>query len=218
MMKVFKRFYREVVFPWGMDKVMSSKVHARARRDLLRNTGGRVVEIGFGTGLNLAHYPDTVEKIWTADPNPGHSGRARERIEASSIPVEYQQLSGERLPFDDDFFDFAVSTWTLCSIDDLSRALAEIHRVLKPEGRFLFLEHGLSSEAGVARWQNRLNGLQMIFGDGCRLNRNFRELIPASGFQMETLDEYYQERQAKCVAYTYRGAAIPRKVSGKHES
>jgi ubiquinone/menaquinone biosynthesis C-methylase UbiE len=209
MLRALRRFYSEVLFPWGMDKSMSSPIHTEARRNLLRETGGKVVEIGFGTGLNLPQYPDTVEKIWTADPNPGHGSRAQKRIEASAIPVDHQRLHGERLPFDDNFFDFAVSTWTLCSINDLPQALSEIQRVLKPEGRFLFLEHGISPDSQVAKWQNRLNGLQMIYGDGCRLNRNFRELIPASGFRIDTLDEFYQEKQKKYVGYTYRGSATP---------
>ena len=192
-----------------MDKLMSTPEHTAARLKLLRPTGGKVFEIGFGTGLNLPQYPDTVEKIWTADPNPGHSKKAHQRIEDSPIPVECQQLNGERLPFDDNFFDFAVSTWTLCSIDDLPKALSEIRRVLKPTGRFLFLEHGISPETKIARWQNRMNGLQMIFGDGCRLNRNFRELIPNKGFQLEAISEYYQKKQAQYVGYTYEGSATP---------
>ena len=113
------------------------------------------------------------------------------------------------LAIHDHYFDFAVSKWTLCSIDGLPQALSELRRVLKPEGCFLFLKHGLSPEPQTARWQHRLSGFQMIFGDGCRLDRNFRELIPANGFQIEAIDEYYQEKQAKYVGYTYQGIAVP---------
>ncbi|MDA7510121.1 hypothetical protein N8612_00460 [Verrucomicrobia bacterium] len=91
MLKAAKRFYSETLFPWGMDKAMSSPIHTEARSNLLRPTGGKVIEIGFSTGLNLPQYPDTVEKIWTADPNPSHSKRAHQRIDDSPIPVECQQ-------------------------------------------------------------------------------------------------------------------------------
>ena len=131
MLSYIKKLYSEVIFPWGMDKAMSTPIHSQARSALLKPVGGRVLELGFGTGLNLPHYRDSVEGVWTADPNPGHGRLAAKRIEASPIAVEMAVLHGEKLPFEDSFFDFAVSTWTLCSIDDLTRALAEVRRVFE---------------------------------------------------------------------------------------
>lgn len=139
-----------MLFPWGLEKSLSSAVHSAARKDLLSHAKGRVLEIGFGTGLNLPHYPEHVESIVTVDPNAGMNGRAMKRIEASPIPVEHKILSGESLPLDSRSFDVVVSTWTLCSIPDVNAALRELRRVLKPDGKFLFLEHGLSRDAGVA--------------------------------------------------------------------
>lgn len=165
------------------------------------------MEIGFGTGLNLPHYPETVERIVTVDPNAGMNDRAMKRIEASPIPVELKVLSGESLPLDSGSFDFVVSTWTLCSIPDVNTALKESRRVMKPSGKFLFLEHGLSRDAGVARWQKRLNGIQKVYGDGCQLVRDFRKLIPSAGFQFEEIREYYQEKAVRTHGYTYRGVA-----------
>ena len=205
MMNRMKRYYREVLFPWGLEKSLSGAVHSAARKRLLSNAKGRVLEIGFGTGLNLPHYPEQVERIVTIDPNAGMNGRAIKRINESPIPVEHQVLSGESLPLDSGSFDVAVSTWTLCSIPDVNAALKELRRVLKPEGKFLFLEHGLSRDPGVARWQKRLNGVQQLIGDGCQLVRDFRELIPAAGFQFDEIEEYYQEKIPRTHGYTYRG-------------
>jgi len=207
MINRMKRYYREVLFPWGLEKAMNTPVHSAARKDLLSNAKGRVLEIGFGTGLNLPHYPESVECIVTVDPNAGMNGRAMKRIEASPIPVEHKVLSGESLPYESRSFDVVVSTWTLCSIPDVNTSLRELRRVLKLDGMFLFLEHGLSRDVGVARWQKRLNGIQQIIGDGCQLVRDFRELIPSAGFRVEEIKEYYQVKAPHTHGYTYRGVA-----------
>jgi ubiquinone/menaquinone biosynthesis C-methylase UbiE len=207
MINRIKRFYKEVLFPWGLEKSMSSPIHTEARSGLLTRAVGRVLEIGFGTGLNLPHYPGTVEQIVTVDPNEGMNQRAQARIDASPIPVQKKVLSGESLPLDSGSFDCVVSTWTLCSIPNLDAAMSELHRVLKPDGKLLFLEHGLSRDASVAKWQQRLNGAQKVFGDGCQLVRDFHELIPRGGFQFDEINEYYQEKTPRTHGYTYRGIA-----------
>lgn len=209
MLKSLYRFYAEVIFPWGMDKSMSTEVHTKARQETLKTAEGKVLEIGFGTGLNLPNYPSLVEKIWTADPNPGHSKKALARIEESPISVEYKQLQGESLPFENNFFDVTVSTWTLCSIQDLPKAMSEIHRVLKPDGKLLFMEHGLSPDPKVAKWQHRLNGWQKIYADGCQLNISIKDAIQNNRFEIEKVEEYYQQNLKKHVGYTYRGIAAP---------
>jgi ubiquinone/menaquinone biosynthesis C-methylase UbiE len=130
---------------------------AKHRQGLLAHAYGKVLEIGFGTGLNLPHYPEQVRKITTVDPNIGMNRLAQKRIEQSGIEVDQRILRGERLPFEDGTFDCVVSTFTLCSIEKVNQAVAEIYRVLKANGRYLFLEHGLSPEPAVQKWQRRLN-------------------------------------------------------------
>jgi ubiquinone/menaquinone biosynthesis C-methylase UbiE len=165
------------------------------------------LEIGFGTGLNLPNYPSHVRRIVTVDPNPGTRRRAQKRIQETGIQVDQHVLSSERLPFSDGTFACVVSTFTMCSIDQIDQAVAEIYRVLKQSGRLLFLEHGLSPEPNVQKWQNRLNWLQMKIGDGCRLNRNMREIVSTVPFQSVDASEFYAPKTPKTHGYLYRGIA-----------
>jgi ubiquinone/menaquinone biosynthesis C-methylase UbiE len=201
-----------------MDRTMSKPHITRQRRKVLKSAVGEVFEIGMGTGLNLPHYPEGVSKIVTVDPNPGMSRYLEKRSAETVIPLESHVMSGENLPFEDNRFDCAVSTWTLCSIADLEAAIREIYRILKPGGRFLFLEHGLSPDARVARWQNRLNGLQKLFADGCHLNRDMRSFIMAQPFEIAEIDNFYIEKTPRPYAYMYRGVAIKRNETGGNRS
>jgi ubiquinone/menaquinone biosynthesis C-methylase UbiE len=151
--------YSRYLFPRLMDLSMSGEALAAYRRSLLANTFGRVLEIGFGTGLNLPFYPQTVTQLTTVDNNPGTRAIAARRLQKTppNFEVESQTLSSESLPMADQTFDCVVSTWTLCSISNVKEALQEIHRVLKPGGHFFFVEHGLSDDPKVQVWQNRLN-------------------------------------------------------------
>jgi ubiquinone/menaquinone biosynthesis C-methylase UbiE len=200
-------FYSRVIFPRICDVVLSSPPVAEQRRKLLESASGEILEIGFGTGLNLPHYPRLVRKITVIDPNPGMTRLAKRRIEESGIEVDQRQLSGEQLPFEDQSFDCVVSTFTLCSIKPVDRALSEVFRVLRPGGRFLFLEHGLSPDAGVQRWQRRLNWLQQRIGDGCRLDRNMQAIVRSQPFASVENEQFYLERTPKTHGYMYRGAA-----------
>jgi ubiquinone/menaquinone biosynthesis C-methylase UbiE len=200
-------FYSRVVFPRLCDWTLNNRIVAQHRRELLAAAGGEILEIGFGSGLNLAQYPGHVRKITTIDPNVGMNRRAQKRIAEAGIQVDQRLLSGENLPFAEHSFDTVVSTFTLCSIPDVGRALAQVFRVLKPGGRFLFLEHGLSVDAAVQKWQHRLNGLQMWLGDGCHLDRNMRELVSAQPFANLAVDEFYAEKTPKTHGYLYRGNA-----------
>ena len=200
-------FYARAVFPRLCEFVLNRPWVAKQRRELLAHAGGDVLEIGFGTGLNLPHYPNTVRKITTVDPNPGMHALARKRIERSGREVDERMLRGERLPFDNDTFDCVVSTFTLCSIEDVHQALSEAYRVLKPGGRFLFLEHGLSPEATVQKWQRRLNWLEGILADGCRLDRNIQEMVAACPFSATDVATFYLEKTPKTHGYVYRGIA-----------
>jgi ubiquinone/menaquinone biosynthesis C-methylase UbiE len=171
--------YSTVLLPRLMDLSMSNAAFVPHRQALLSRVEGEVLEIGFGSGVNLPYYPKQVRKLTTVDVNPGMNAIARRRIAASSITVDNRVLNGERLPMLDDQFDYVVSTYTLCSIEQVHLALDDIYRVLKPGGRFLFLEHGLSDRPGVQRWQHRLTPLNKVLADGCHLNRNIPQIVNA---------------------------------------
>jgi ubiquinone/menaquinone biosynthesis C-methylase UbiE len=199
-------FYSQLILPRLMDWSMSNPIFAEYRKEVLANVQGEVLEIGFGTGLNLAYYPYHVEKITTIDANSGMQAIAEPRIRDSSIQVEYRVLNSESLPMPDNTFDSVVSTWTLCSIAKVDRAIAEIHRVLKPGGKFFFIEHGLSSDRNVQIWQNRLTPLQKVIADGCHLNRNIQQLVE-NHFSDVTVEQFYVERLPKVGGYMYKGVA-----------
>lgn len=197
------------LFPWMMDHALGRQKVSRLRRLALRDAAGDVLEIGFGTGLNLAHYPEGVTRLTAVDVNPGMNRRALRRIAAGGIAVDHRIADATRLPLADGSFDTLVSTWTLCSVANLDAVLEEMRRVLRPGGRLLFVEHGLSRDPAVQRWQQRLNGLQRWIGAGCNLNRDFRERIPAGGFRLQHLREFYMEGDPRTHGYTYHGIARP---------
>ena len=200
--------YSRLIFPWLCDFALDQPFVAKHRRELLSQVGGETLEIGFGTGLNLLCYPKAVRQITVVDPNPGMHRRAQKRLRQADIEVDKRLLSSEELPFEAATFDCVVSTFTLCSIQQVDRALAEVFRVLKPEGRFLVLEHGLSNEPSIQKRQRRLNGLQRLLGENCQLVRNIRELVMHQPFQSVELDEFYLEKTPKTHGYMYRGVAI----------
>ena len=199
--------YSRVVFPRLCDWVMDDPAMARLRGELLSDVGGEVLEIGFGTGLNLPHYPEHVRRITTVDPNPGMGRLARRRIAGSGIAVDRRASRGEALPFADGSFDCVVSTWTLCSIPDAGRALGEIRRVLRPGGRFVFLEHGLSEDAKVRAWQRRLNPIQRVLGDGCRLDLDVESIVRGEPFLEVGVERFEMERVPRTHGTMYRGSA-----------
>jgi ubiquinone/menaquinone biosynthesis C-methylase UbiE len=200
-------FYSQVVVPRLCDFLLNKSLLARQRRALLAAAHGDVLEIGFGTGLNLPYYPQGVHKVSAVDPNPGMHRLAQKRIKKTRIEVDQHVLGGERLPFGDGTFDCAVSTFTLCSIEDVAQAVREVYRVLKPGGKFLFLEHGLSPEPGVQKWQRRLNGLQVRLANGCHLDRDIKALVAAQPFASVEVEEFYLERTPRTHGYLYRGVA-----------
>lgn len=187
---------------------MDKPFWAKYRQQQLSSVDGEILEIGVGTGLNLPHYPEHVKRITTADPNPGMNKKLQRRIEQSGIAVDKQIISSEQLPFDEDAFDCVVSTITLCSIPDVEQAMAELFRVLKPGGRILFLEHGLSPDAKVMKWQRRLNPLQRFVGDGCTLTLDVPKLVATQPFSSVEIDNFYLEQTPKTHGYMYRGVAI----------
>jgi ubiquinone/menaquinone biosynthesis C-methylase UbiE len=200
-------FYSQVIFPRICDYLLGQPFIGEYRSQLLADAGGRILEIGFGTGLNLPHYPASVHKIAAVDPNPGMHRVALRRIQQSPIQVDHHQSRGEQMPLADGSYDCVVSTFTLCSVADPPRALSEVFRVLRPGGRFFFLEHGLSPEPTIQRWQRRMNWLQSLLGDGCKLDRNIKELVAEQPYSAIDSQEHYLEKMPKISGYVYRGVA-----------
>lgn len=187
---------------WGMN----TKVLREERAACVARAQGIVLEVGFGNGLNLCHYPDTVKKLTGIDPSTQAERLARKDIAACPFPVEVHTGLAEALPYDAASFDSVIITWTLCTIPDPAAALGEVARVLRPGGRFYFVEHGLSPDPGVARWQHRLNPIQNYIVGGCNLNRDIAALVAAAGFVLEEAETGYV-KGPRTHAYLYRGAA-----------
>jgi ubiquinone/menaquinone biosynthesis C-methylase UbiE len=199
-------FYSQSVLPRLMDWSLSDPTFGKYRQELLTDVKGEVLEIGFGTGLNLAFYPPHIQKITTIDKNPGMNAFAKRRISNSNITVEQLMLSSENLSILNNTFDSVISTFTLCSIANVKQALQEIYRILKPGGKFFFLEHGLSDKPNIQVWQNRLTPIQKVIGDGCHLNRNIRELLEEQ-FDEVKLKEFTPEKMSDIIAHLYKGIA-----------
>ena len=181
---------------------------APQRRELLSGVGGDVLEIGFGSGLNLPFYTPAVKRLTAVEPSAGMSRKARRRIEASTIPVTTIGADASRpLPLGDASFDSVVSTWTLCTIPDVAAALREVYRVLRPGGSFYFVEHGLSPDPAVARWQRRLNPINRRIGGGCNLDRDIESLLRGSPLAVARLETFYLPHVPRLGGYTYRGVA-----------
>jgi ubiquinone/menaquinone biosynthesis C-methylase UbiE len=200
--------YERVIFPRVLDFVMSQPPFEAQRSVALARATGEVLEVGFGTGLNLRHYPPAVRKVVAVDPADLLPQRVSQRIEQAVVPVERVQRDGAQLPFDAGRFDCVVTTWTLCTIPDVAGALAEIRRVLQPAGLYLFSEHGRSEMPGVARWQDRLNGMQRWIGGGCNLNRPIASLIEKAGFRIASLERFCLPRTPRIMGEQYLGYAV----------
>jgi ubiquinone/menaquinone biosynthesis C-methylase UbiE len=178
------------------------------RPDTVSLASGEVLEVGFGTALNLRYYGPDVTKVTGLDPMTTEGVRAvDDRIAAASIPVERTELRADgELPFDAGRFDTVVTTWTLCSIPDAQAALGEMRRVLKPGGRYVFIEHGRSENEGTARWQDRLNPVWLKLTGECNMNRRIDEIVEAGGFELTSLDRFLGDGP-KILATLYRGVA-----------
>lgn len=200
-------FYENRVLPHIINLAMNTKSVREERERCLATISGAVLEIGFGTGLNLPYYPRAVTKVVGVDPSETSARLARKRIAAAPFPVETIGLSAEKLPVKDASFASIVSTFTLCTIPDVAGALLEVRRALTPEGRFYFVEHGRADDPKVVRWQDRLDGLeQRVFG-GCHLNRRISTLIEQAGFTIERLEHTYLKDAPKFAGFLYRGVA-----------
>jgi ubiquinone/menaquinone biosynthesis C-methylase UbiE len=180
------------------------------RQRVCERLEGDVVEIGFGSGLNVPFYPPAVTRVAAVEPADVGWKLAEKRVAAATVPVERAGLDGQSLPFEDDSFDAALSTWTMCTIPDLDAALAELRRVLKPGGTLHFVEHGLAPDESVRRWQHRLEPVQKRIFGGCHLTRQFPGLISAAGFTIADVDRFYEDGAPKFLAADSLGMAVVR--------
>ena len=184
-------FYENQVVPRFTDLVMSRRELTPIRALVAASLDGDVLEVGFGSGLNVPHYPPAVTRVRAVDPATIGRKLAATRVASSSVPVEYVDLDGQALSLESASIDHVLTTWTLCSIPDVDRALSEIRRVLRSGGLFHFVEHGRSPDPNVAAWQNRLTPIQRRVAGGCHLNRPIDQLVLNSGLELTRLENYY---------------------------
>ena len=195
------------VVPRIANKTLATKEVMEIRARVCAGLSGEVVEIGFGSGLNVGHYPSSVTRVAAVEPSDVGWGLGAERVAEARVPVERSGLDGQQLPFPDDSFDSALSTFTMCTIPDLDAALAELRRVLRPGGALHFVEHGKAPEESVQRWQKRIEPLYSPMAGGCRLSRPIDDLLTGGGFQLEKVERYYAPKDPKPFGYLYEGVA-----------
>jgi ubiquinone/menaquinone biosynthesis C-methylase UbiE len=200
--------YSERVLPRIIDAACGSKKVEPLRRRVCAHLAGDVVEIGFGSGLNVPFYPATVTRVAAIEPSDVGWKLADERLKAATVPIERSGLDGESLPFADDSFDAALSSWTLCTIPDIATALGELRRVLKPGGTLHFVDHGLAPDERVRRWQRRLDPLEQRLLGGCHLTRPIVDLLTTAGFTIVELDVFYEEGAPKFAGADSLGTAL----------
>ena len=199
-------FYVDRVLPRITDVALSGKELSKLRARVCEGLSGEVLEVGFGSGRNVPHYSRAVERVQAVDPATVGRRLAAKRLAATSVPVEFIGLDGEDLPLDDASVDHVLTTWTLCTIPDVDRALADMRRVLRPGGAVHFVEHGLSPDAKVARWQDRLNPIQRRVFGGCHLNRPIDRLLENAGLTVAPLETFYA-KGPKPFGYLFEGVA-----------
>ncbi len=189
--------YGERVLPRILNVAGGMKAIEPVRRRVCEGLAGDVVEIGFGSGLNIPFYPAAVTRVDAVEPADLAWKLADKRVTATSIPVQRSGLDGQSLPFADDSYDAALSTLTLCTIPDVAAALGELRRVLKPGGTLHFVEHGLAPDEGVRRWQHRVEPIQKRLLGGCHLTRPIVDLLETAGFTITEVDVFYEKSAPK---------------------
>jgi ubiquinone/menaquinone biosynthesis C-methylase UbiE len=199
--------YRDRVFPRLMNATCNTQENRRIRAAVCAPLVGEVLEIGFGSGLNLPHLPPAVTRLRAVDPLEKGRDLAAERLASSNVAVDFIGLDGQALALDDDSVDSALSTWTLCTIPDPRAAIREIGRVLRPGGTLHFAEHGRSPDARVRKWQDRLNGLQRRVACGCNLNRPIDEIVEDGSLTITKLETFSAKGTPKLFGWTFQGTA-----------
>jgi ubiquinone/menaquinone biosynthesis C-methylase UbiE len=202
-------FYAERILPHIINKLCSSSPYQKQRQKIVPLAEGQVLEIGFGSGLNVPFYDaGKVKKIWGLEPSQGMRAKAKPLVDASSIDIEFINLPGEEIPLDADSADTVLVTYSLCTIPDAVSALEGMRRVLKPGGRLLYCEHGKAPDEDVRRWQDRINPTWRRVAGGCNMNRDIPALLEAGGFRIQT-DEQMYIPGARVLTYNYWGSAVP---------
>lgn len=201
-------FYQDRILPWLMQLAMRQAQLVPYRTRVVSAATGRVLELGIGPGLNLGFYGPNVTQIIGIDPSPKLLEVARDAGRQHSSQLELIEGSAEAIPLDNASVDTVVTTWTMCSIPDVNRALSEARRILRPGGQLLFVEHGRAPEAGVQWWQDRLTPPWKVIAGGCHLNRAIADLIRSNGFAVQDLDVGYAAGP-KPMAFMYEGRALP---------
>ncbi len=199
-------WYTDRLLPRLIDRVLDNREFHETRRRQLAPLSGRVLEVGFGAGPNVPHLPDSVEILYAIDPAVSVRPTADERIRARGIRVEYLGLDGARIDLPDDSVDHVVSTMTLCTIPDVEAAMREIARVLRPGGRFHFVDHGRAPDDKVARWQDRIQPLHSRLFGGCRLDRDIPGIVRSSGLVVTSHESAYM-RGPKVMGFLHQGVA-----------
>ena len=199
--------YRDRVLPRIVNVACGMKTADPLRERVCEGLSGDVVEIGFGSGLNVPFYPAAVRRVAAVEPADLGWRLAEKRVAGSPVKVDRSGLDGQALPFEDGSFDCALSTWTLCTIPDVEAALAEVRRVLRPGGSLHFVEHGLAPDASVQGWQRRLEPMQKRVFGGCHLTRQIADLIERSGLTIKELDVFYEEGAPKVMGADSLGVA-----------
>ena len=200
--------YEEHVLPRIINTACGVKALRQYRERVCEGLEGRVVEVGFGSGLNIPYYPPTISAVAAIEPADTGWKLAAKRIAATSIPVERAGLDGQSLPLPDDSCDAALSTFTLCTIPDVDAALGEIRRVLKPGAPLHFLEHGLAPDEPVRRWQHRIEPVQKRLFGGCHLTRPVADLLTGAGFTIKDIDVFYEKSAPKPWGAASLGVAL----------
>ena len=207
-------FYREHVYPQLVSLLGDPKPIREVRRRIVPMAEGTVLEIGVGPGVNFAHYdPKKVRKLFALEPNQGMVRLAEKQRRQSKLDVEYLEFPGERIPLEDGSVDTVVSTFTFCTIPGVAEAIQNLGRVLRPGGRLIFFEHGLSPEPRVQRWQERWEPITYRVFGGCHLTRDVPALLAQGGFQIEHMETAYLASFPKSLAHCWWGTAIPQQRS-----
>jgi SAM-dependent methyltransferase len=203
-------FHKDHIYPYLVDVLGDPPPILKIRRQIIRFAQGNVLEIGVGSGANFVHYDSAkVNKLYALEPNPGMIRLAERRQRKTELDVEFLDLPGERIPLEDNSVDTVVSTFTLCTIPGILEAIQEIMRVLKPNGKLIFFELGLSPDPKVQRWQKRLGPLHSWLFEGLYLTRDIPMLLAQGGFQIEKMETGYLAQFPKSSSYCWWGIATP---------